>query len=283
LFAAALTKNFPENIFMQFIFICFCFIALGCSSSAQVYPLSPVRMSLAGSGLAGKSGVFSTENPAAAAFLSGPLYTFSFQESYFVKELSLSSFSVAVPAFSGTFGGRIQHQGYDAYGQLRLGAAFSRKFGDKCAAGIQADLRRLSIRHYGAVAGVSFLFSVLFEPSEKLRWSVLAENPFAWRLKKGYSQTWPVSVSGGLAYLPNQKTEVFLDAFISTVSPAELRAGLRYHFTSGMYVMAGWSSGPETAAFGFDCGWKKMRFIMAAAFHRYLGVSPQSMLYYAEN
>jgi hypothetical protein len=188
------------------------------------------------------------QNPAALATLNRPMATIATEMRFGVTELRPIGVGFIQPTKSGVFGVSLQHFGFSALRQQKLGLALARRFSDQLNVGIQLDYVHLKSPNYG---------NALI--TKDLTLAAFVYNPLAVRLS-GEERT-PSVFRLGTAYTVNPYVIIALELEKSLVDAVNFSFGLDYKITDVVSVRCGFSSLPARFSFGLGYTWQG-KFVM---------------------
>jgi hypothetical protein len=199
------------------------------------------------------------QNPAALVSLTRPMATIATEMRFGVKELSPIGVGFIQPTKSGVFGFSLQHFGFSAFRQQKLGVALARRFSEKLDVGIQLDYIHLQAPNYGNAHLVTFEIGCNTLITKDLTLAVFVYNPLAVRL--GSEEPTPSVFRLGMAYTVNPYVIIALELEKTLIDSANFSFGLDYKITDLVSVRCGYSSLPARFSFGFGYTWNK-NFVM---------------------
>jgi hypothetical protein len=233
-------------------------------------------MSNAVSAVASGDAVF--QNPASLMSLTRPMATISTDMRFGVRELKPIGVGFIQPTKSGVFGFSLQHFGFSAFRQQKLGVAFARRFSDKLDVGIQLDYLHLQAPDYGNAHLLTFEIGCNTLITKDLMLGVYVYNPLNIRLN---AEPTPSVFRLGMAYSINTYVIVAAEVEKSIVDGANFSFGLDYKVAETVSVRCGFSSLP--ARFSFGAGYqinKNFVIDMALSSQALLGSTPSFSLTY---
>jgi hypothetical protein len=199
------------------------------------------------------------QNPAALVSLTRPMATIATEMRFGVKELSPIGVGFIQPTKSGVFGFSLQHFGFSAFSQQKLGLALARRFSDKLDVGIQLDYIHLKAPNYGNAHLVTFEIGCNTLITKDLTLAVFIYNPLSVRLSP--EERTPSVFRLGMAYTVNPYVIIALELEKTLIDAANFSFGLDYKITDLVSVRCGYSSLPARFSLGFGYTWNK-NFVM---------------------
>ena len=190
---------------------------------------------------------------------------------FLLTELNTVAIGVAAPLSSGTVGLVIQHYGFSAYNEQKIGLAYSRILLDKVSIGAQFDVLTARIKEYGNSAAVTFEVGLQYAISEQLLAGFHLFNPVHAKLA---AEALPMIAQFGLTYTPSDY--LVLSAAMEQTSTASytVKAGLEYLLLKRFFVRTGVQTNPALFSLGVGYQLPKFTLNMAMSYHTVLGISP---------
>jgi hypothetical protein len=220
------------------------------------------------------------QNPASLLFITRPTATLATEMRFGVKELRPIGVGFIQPTKSGVFGFSLQHFGFSAFQQQKLGVAYARRFSEKLNIGIQLDYLHLQASDYGNAHLLTFEIGCNTLITKDLMLGVYVYNPLAVRISE--SERDPSVFRLGMAYSVNQKVILAAEVEKNLLETANFRFGMDYKITETVAVRCGFSSLPVSFSFGVGYRFSKNLVIDAALSHQaLLGSTPAVSFSYA--
>lgn len=234
-------------------------------------------MSNATSAMSTPDAVF--QNPAALIYITRPTTTIATEMRFGVKELKPVGIGFIQPTKSGVFGGSIQHFGFSAFQQQKIGLAFAKRFSEKLNVGIQLDYLRLQATGYGNVHILTFEIGCNTLITKELTLVFYVFNPLAVRMNE--TERTPSVFRLGAAYSINKNVLITAEIEKSIIDAASFRMGFDYKVAETVAVRCGFSSLPASFSIGIGYFLSKNCVIDAALSHQStLGATPTLSLSY---
>jgi hypothetical protein len=219
------------------------------------------------------------QNPASLLFITRPTATLATEMRFGVRELRPIGVGFIQPTKSGVFGFSLQHFGFSAFQQQKLGVALARRFSEKLDVGIQLDYLHLQAPDYGNAHLLTVEIGCNTLITKELMLAVYVYNPLAIRISE--SERVPSVFRLGMAYSINEYVVVAAEMEKSLVDAVTIRLGMDYKITKTVALRCGFSSLP--ASFSFGIGYKLSKNItlnVALAHQALLGSTPSLSLTY---
>ena len=219
------------------------------------------------------------QNPAALIYATRPTATVATEMRFGVKDLRPVGVGLILPTKSGVFGGSIQHFGFSAFQQQKIGLAFAKRFSEKLNVGIQLDYLRLQATGYGNANILTFEIGCNTLITKDLTLAFYVFNPLAVRVSE--SERTPSVFRLGAAYAVNNKMMITAEIEKSIIDAATFRMGFDYKVAETVAVRCGFSSLPASFSVGVGYFLSKNCIIDAALSHQSaLGSTPSVSLSY---
>ena len=266
---------------LQLLFYGF-FLGFQAKTTAQIgYRLvsggQSAAMSNAVSAMSTPDAVF--QNPAALIYATRPTVTVATEMRFGVKDLRPVGIGLILPTKSGVFGGSIQHFGFSAFQQQKIGLAFAKRFSEKLNVGIQLDYLRLQATGYGNANILTFEIGCNTLITKDLTLAFYVFNPLSVRVSE--SERTPSVFRLGAAYALNNKMMITAEIEKSIIDAATFRMGFDYKVAETVAVRCGFSSLPASFSVGVGYFLSKNCIIDAALSHQSaLGSTPSVSLSY---
>lgn len=204
-----------------------------------------------------------------------------FKNNYFIKELSYSAFSAALPTDAGVFGIDFSTMGYDYFKEQNFGIAYGKMFGNKVAVGIKLDyLAYKMFEPYGTKNIFTFEGGIIGKLSKNMAIAAHIFNPVQAKLNDYYDERLATVFNTGLSYNFSEKVSVIAEVEKRTYAKANIKAGIEYRPVKILYLRTGISTNPGTNSFGFGFVFDNLHVDLASAWHPVLGHSPQIGIHY---
>lgn len=221
-------------------------------------------------------------NQASLGFIQNSAIGLHYENRYGVSSLGYKSIVGTFKTASGTFGAKLNYQGYSTYNSIETGISYGRNFGEYFALGIQLNYLHTSLtQDYGSAGMALAEIGILTKPIENLIIGAHVYNPTMSQYKETENtERIPTILKLGAGY--NFDDIAILNAEIvkDIDYPFVFRAGLEFYLVKNFIARAGISSNNSLISFG--AGYKTKGFYIDVAFsyHSYLGYSPFITLVY---
>lgn len=231
-------------------------------------------------GLSGCWSVFG--NQAGLARIKRPEMAGSFQNRFFVPELSTRSGLLVFPVQSSVFAVSLYQFGEIPFRHEKLGIAYSRQLFPQLNFGFQFNYYRLflaednrSVGSAGVELGVQYLLTDQFV----LGFHIL--NPYQTEVKmlSGNFQ-YPSRMNFGALFHPSDSFLITSEIENDFSSYFRVKAGMEYIILETLSLRTGISGKPYQFSAGFGFRIKKLMMDMATTYNQYLGHSPSVSFQY---
>ncbi len=205
---------------------------------------------------------------------------------FMLQEMSLAATAVVLPSHAGHFGLSMQYFGSSLYKEGKVGLAYSRKFGDKLAAGIQLNYMFTRIGEgYGSSGTACAEAGIIYELLPNLQIGAHIFNPTKAVLKTenyhGNEEFISTIIRSGMAYDFSNKVLLSIEVEKDIRHEPVTKLGIEYRAAEFVYVRAGISTNPVLNAFGFGLHTGRLQIDISASYHYILGYSPQAGIIYS--
>lgn len=195
------------------------------------------------------------------------------QQRFALADLNTFNGGFAYPTKSGTFGLSFQQFGFEAFKQQKLGIAYARKLFQNLNVGAQFDYLNTQMAEYGNKGFVTFELGFQAFIGEEVIFAAHAFSPIRIEILEG--EHIPSLLKAGIAYLPNEKILVGLEAEKDILTPLTMKLGIEYQIVEVLILRVGGASNPTLFSAGLGLRLKNgLQFDLGTSFHQYLGVSP---------
>ena len=131
----------------------------------------------------------------------------------------------------------MQHYGFSAYNEQKIGLAYSRVLLDKVSIGVQFDLLTTRIKEYGNSATITFEVGIQYAISEDLKAGFHLFNPIHAQIV--INETLPMIAQFGLTYTPTDYLVLSVAMEQNSVASYTIKAGLEYLVEKRFFVRTG--------------------------------------------
>ena len=203
----------------------------------------------------------------------------SYENRFFMKELSLYNAALVMPMKIGTFGLSFNRFGFESFNENKLGLAYARSFGPYLKRGLKLDYLWFKFSdEYVKRRTATFEFGIQSDVTQDLCVGVYIFNPINVKLKTIHNERVPIVFRFGLSY---KITKDFLAAYeveYNSDNSLDYRFGLEYNTLKEFYIRVGVHTNPATACFGIGYSLNRVVIDVSATMNQYTGVSFQSSL-----
>jgi hypothetical protein len=251
-------------------------------STAQIVH-SPVRAHYVQLGTYSKEfcDVFSfTNNQAALSALKTACAGVYGEQRFLLKEASMYSMAVAVPAAGGCFGLQANFFGFSDYNESQIGMAYGKHLGKMADIGVQFNYYDVRITGYGSTEAVNFEVGAIFHLSEKFHLGLHAYNPVGGKFRKNTTEKLASVYALGAGYDASKQVFITAEIIKEENKPVSINAGLQYVFAKQFFARTGIESEPSSPYAGVGLLWNLFRLDVSVSYHLQLGFTPGMVLIY---
>lgn len=249
-------------------------------AGAQSWPSGGRAAGMAHASLCNVDVLAAFNNPGALGYLPRSSAGIFYDNRFLLPDLGTAGLSVAGAfrkfgvfnlAFS-RFGGRL-------FNRNRVSFSYARTFGPYLSAGMSFNYHYLFFADlYGRAHTFTGELGILARPSRDFSIGFHLVNPVRQRIAAFDNERLPALVRFGIGYLWAGKLRTNVDVEKDIDRPFATRLGLEYQPVTQLFIRAGVSTGPVTAAFGVGVRFGPVQLDMASGYHQVLGFSPQAGL-----
>jgi len=248
-------------------------------SAASVATANGINRPAAGAGEAGmayvcimKPGLWASfHNQASLAYCHNTAFSFSYESRFGIKELSVKSACLIIPAGNGSAGLFYSRSGFTDYRREVTGLASALKLAPGLSAGVQIDLLAEHQQgEYKDYLQVSCEAGLIYEISHDIRMGIHIFNPVPNSLR---NVPVPSSIRTGAGISISESLFAGLEAEMISGGKLNIRTGFEYKTVKNASLRCGYSTAEPSFSFGF--GWITGPAIVDIAFstHPRLGVT----------
>jgi len=205
----------------------------------------------------------------------------SYQNAFFVKELSTNSVAFALPTKSGTFGLNYYYFGYSKYNENKIALAYGKSLGKKISVGIQLDYFITHIEgEFGTIGIPAGEIGILSNPIENLYIGVHVFNIWNAHINSNDETYLPVIFKLGASYKLYDKALLSVEFEKDIDYPVVVKTGIEFEVIDNLFFRAGVSAKPVLFSFGLGYAFKSFKLDIAFTKHEVLDYSPSISLRY---
>ena len=201
----------------------------------------------------------SFHNQAGLAYLDYPSTAISYENRFFLKDLSLANAAFAFPSKLGTIGLSLTYFGFELYNESKIGLNYSRKFGQYFSAGLQLNYHSFYVEEGNYTPGfITVEAGLLAKPIPKLSIGFHIFNPTNSHKHKDTDQQLNPILRLGALYQFNE--EVGLSGEVKKAVNLEERyaIGFEYHIVEVLTLRTGVGIQPFSNTFGLGLNLGKL-------------------------
>ena len=203
----------------------------------------------------------------------------SYENRFFMKELSLYNAALVMPMKIGTFGLSFNRFGFDSFNENKLGLAYARSFGPYLKMGLKLDYLWFKFSdEYAKRRTATFELGIQSNVTQDLCVGVYIFNPINVKLKTIHNERVPIVFRFGLSYKITKDFLATSEVEYNSDNSLDYRFGLEYNTLKEFYIRVGVHTNPATACFGIGYTLNRVVIDVSATMNQYTGVSFQSSL-----
>ena len=203
----------------------------------------------------------------------------SYENRFFMKELSLYNAALVMPMKIGTFGLSFNRFGFESFNENKLGLAYARSFGPYLKMGLKLDYLWFKFSdEYVKRRTATFEFGIQSDVTQDLCVGVYIFNPINVKLKTIHNERVPIVFRFGLSYKITKDFLATSEVEYNSDNSLDYRFGLEYNTLKEFYIRVGVHTNPATACFGIGYSLNHVVIDVSATMNQYTGVSFQSSL-----
>lgn len=218
-------------------------------------------------------------NPAGLANYHFCSVGLSYENRFFMKELSYYNAVFVMPVKIGTFGVSYNRFGFENYNENKLGLAYARGFGPYLKMGLKLDYLWFKFSdEYAKRRTATFELGIQSNITDDLSIGVYIFNPINVKLKTTNNERVPVIFRFGFLYNVTKDFLATAEVEYNSNSTLDYRFGLEYNTFNDFYIRVGVNTNPATASFGVGYTLNRVVIDVSATMNQHTGVSFQSSL-----
>ncbi len=203
----------------------------------------------------------------------------SYENRFYMKELSLYNAAFVMPVKIGTFGLSFNRFGFENYNENKLGLAYARDFGPYLKMGLKLDYLWFKFSdEYAKRRTATFELGLQSNITDDLCIGVFIFNPINVKLKTTNNERVPVIFRFGFMYNVTKDFLVTSEVEYNSNSTLDYRFGLEYNTFNDFYIRVGVHTNPATASFGVGYTLSRVVIDVSVTMNQHTGVSFQSSL-----
>lgn len=203
----------------------------------------------------------------------------SYENRFFMKELSFYNAALIMPVKIGTFGLSMSRFGFEHFNENKLGLAYARAFGPYLKMGLKLDYLWFKFTDdYEKRRTTTFELGIQSDITSDLCVGVYIFNPINVKLQTIHNERVPVIFRFGLSYKVTKDFMMTSEVEYNSESQLDYRFGLEYNTLKEFYIRVGVRTNPATACVGVGYTLNRVIIDISATMNQYTGVSFQSSL-----
>ncbi len=190
-------------------------------------------------------------NQAALGFLEKTSASISYENRFFLQDLSLANASFAHPSQLGTFGLAVSYFGFDLYNESKFGLSYARAFGKYFALGLQLNYHTYHVEEGSTSPGaLTFEAGVLARPIQKLNIGFHIFNPGGSLKNSETQERLPVIARLGALYQFHENLGLTAEVKKNENAAERYALGFEYRVLEKLIFRTGVGLQPLTNTFG---------------------------------
>lgn len=203
----------------------------------------------------------------------------TYENRFFMKELSFYNAAVVTPMKIGTFGLSYSRFGFENFNENKLGLGYARSFGPYLKMGLKLDYLWFKFSDdYEKRRTATFELGIQSDITNDLRIGVYIFNPINVKLQTIHNERIPIIFRFGLSYNVTKDFLATTEVEYNSDSNLDYRFGLEYNTLKEFYIRVGVHTNPASACFGVGYTLNRVVIDVSATMNQYTGVSFQSSL-----
>lgn len=252
--------------------------------SAQSYHSLPASNSVADASVAENQYYSAFQNPAAGGSADQFNVQLSYENKFLLKELSVKTIGVLVPAKLLNITAVASYTGYDQYNELLAGVALSRNFGNIFQLGVQANYYSVyfvEINKRSAVFVPQFGLQVQLSPVVTVGFSTF--NPSQILLKTAYNpKVIPSVFSFGTKWQMTDDFKMLAQFDKNMTATYRVAGGFEYTLKDFITIKTGvYKTQYLVPSLGFGFKLKGLKMHLTADLHPVLGLNSRAAIHYS--
>jgi len=271
------TLKYPSGI--GFV-LCLC-ISLPIYAGNDNFPAGARSSGVSNASVTLADGWGTFNNQAGLAFLNSAMVGFHFENRFFIREFSMQAATLAIPFKPGTIAASYRFFGYSKYYESKAGLAYSRKFSNRFAVGVQIDYLQIHIAEgYGNYNTVVVEIGLLVKPLKNLLVGFHVFNFTRVKRESLPEEKVPTVMRFGLGYSFDGKALLLFETEKDIEQKPVYKGGIEIEMLHKLFFRGGYASVYDQFSFGL--GYKCKGIIADLAFtrHNILGFTPHISLGY---
>ena len=242
--------------------------------------IAGARSNAAGSCSVALSDFWSIQNnPAGMANLAFFGAGLSYENRFFMKELSFYNAALVMPVKIGAFGLSFSRFGFENFNENNVGLAYARAFGPNLRIGTKLDYLLFNFSDdYEKRRTATFELGVQSDITDDLCVGVYIFNPINIKLQTIHNERVPIIFRFGFSYHVTKDFYAMSEVEYNSNSNLDYRFGLEYNTLKEFYIRIGVHTNPATASFGVGYTLNRVVIDVSATMNQHTGIAFQSSL-----
>ena len=205
----------------------------------------------------------------------------SYENRFFMKELSLYNAALVLPMKIGTFGLSYNRFGFENFNENKIGLAYARAFSPYLKLGLKLDYLLFKFSdEYAKRRTATFELGIQSDITNDLCIGVYIFNPINIKLKTIHNERIPVIFRFGFTYKVTNDFLATSEVEYNSDNSLDYRFGLEYQPIMDFYIRVGVHTNPATASVGVGYQLDRLVIDVSVTMNQYTCVSFQSSLIY---
>lgn len=219
-------------------------------------------------------------NPAGIASWNDIAIGISYENRFFMKELSFMNAAFAIPIDKiGIWSVSFSRFGYIDYSENKFGIGYARMFGPYLKIGLQIDYLLFKFENnHSKRQTATFELGIQSDVTDKICLGVYVFNPINMKIKTLNEWKIPIVFRFGMSYKITSDFLATTELEYNTESKFNYRIGLEYNVLKGFFIRTGFYTNPATACLGAGYSIKWFTIDISAKMNQHTGVSLQSSM-----
>ncbi len=221
-------------------------------------------------------------NQAALGFLEKTTVAVSYENRFFLPDLSLANVAFAYPSKLGTIGLSLSYFGFDLYNESKFGLNYSRAFGKYFSLGLQVNYHGYYISEgSGSPGAVTFEAGILAKPIKNLNIGFHVFNPSTSLKNVETEERLPLIVRLGAMYQIGDDIGITAEVKKNESVEERYAIGLEYRILEKIVLRTGVGLQPLTNTFGLGLDFGAFTADVSYEYAQVLGNNGNLSLQYA--
>lgn len=206
----------------------------------------------------------------------------TFNNRFWIKELSASSGLCVLPVHSSVFAISVYQFGQTSFRQEKLALAYARSLNPRLNVGFQFNYYRYFLPEENRSMGTPGLeLGLQYQLTDQLLLGLHTRNPYQLSLQTLTGEyTYPSRYNLGAFFQLSESFAVATELQKNHLLPLTIKTGLEYDIVNRLFIRTGIAGRPYQLSAGMGFEVNKMKIDLAVAYHQFLGNSPSFSFQY---